>query len=100
MYNKKILLKDGKIIIDNENKLLVDIPTEGKDPERVAKVRVPAGTSEQHLLPNKYYIFESQLASPITITLEEEDPDYLEEYMGELLTDENDTYLHVPSYIR
>lgn len=66
---------------------------------RPLKVQVPAGTTEQHLEPNKYYIFQSQVAPEITLTFAEEDEVYLDEFMGEIQVDEESITLNMPKNI-
>lgn len=67
---------------------------------RPLKVYVEAGVTEKQLEPNKYYIFDSQVANNITITLAEEDNTYLDEFMGEIKVDETAINITFPNIIR
>ena len=67
---------------------------------RPLKEYVQAGVTEKQLEPNKYYIFDSQVASNITITLAEEDGTYLDEFMGEIKVDETAINITFPNIIR
>ena len=66
---------------------------------RLLKIYVPESTTEQHLEPNKYYIFQPQVAPELTLTFAEEDEEYLDEFMGEIQLDETSVMLNMPKNI-
>lgn len=67
---------------------------------RPLKEYVESGVTEKQLEPNKYYIFDSQVAESLVISFAEEDAIYLDEFMGEIKVDESPVNVTFPNIIR
>ena len=67
---------------------------------RPLKEYVASGVTEKQLEPNKYYIFDSQVADGLVISFAEEDPIYLDEFIGEIKVDESPINVTFPNSIR
>lgn len=63
-------------------------------------ILVPANTTTQTLEPNKYYIFDSQLAEELTINFTAEDFEYLDEFKGEFKVDDQAVSIKFPEIVR
>ena len=93
-YNTDLEVKgklsvEGQLILNNSEVIT-----------RVPKIQVPTGTTEQHIEPNKYYIFNSQVAPELTLTFAEDGEELLDEFMGEIQVDETDVEITLPKTIR
>lgn len=94
-------VKDEKIYYEYSDSSWKKFETGGNGGEtRPLKEYVESGVTEKQLEPNIYYIFDSQVASDITLTLAEEDETYLDEFMGEIKVDESPINVTFPSIIR
>ena len=90
------------VISDGTNSVTVEeLTKKGSSGEaRPLKEIVESGIITKQLEPNKYYIFDSQVASDVALTLAEEDETYLDEFMGEIRVDESAINVTFPKSIR